>query len=223
MINLSSNSLSKEDCVLEIPELKYDKTELQKIYEQVKDFARVKYLPWVETKRDFKKVEESKSTIIQYNDHEIRNPLEFGKGVNLLEFDYIKDLANQFSFVHPIHPGNVTMILYKENFMFKPHVDGYANAVVMFPIFSSKELAPINFYHRTGMTYESYKEYPDVTDYDVIYTHHYSDKHATIFNSHVIHSIKTTTGFQVKLKFNVNEPFDSIRTKYRNNRLVSML
>jgi hypothetical protein len=222
-INLASTSLSKEDCILEIPEIQYDKAELFKIYEQVKHHARVKYLPWVETPKEFKKIEDSRGAVIQCGDHEIRNPEYFGKGVNLLDFDYIKKIAERFRFKHPVYPGNVAILIYKENFIFKPHVDGYANSVVMLPIVVSETPSPIDFYHQPNMVFEQYKEYDGIPDDSLIYSHQYSDNYATIFNSHVIHGVKPTTGFQVRLKININEPFESVREKYKNGELVTML
>lgn len=215
-IDLSSNDIIPEDCVLEIPEITYDKFELLKIYEQVKDHARVKYLPWSKTpNNEFVKPDEAKAVTIQYNDHEIRNPSEHGKGVNLLDFEYIRDLFSNFNL--KIHPASISMMIYKEGYVFKPHVDGWAASVLMFPIIST---SAIDFYHEKGMQFESYKEYP--IDYDkIIYSHYYNDIHPTIFNSHIIHGVKPTTDFQVKLKVNLNEDFYSIRERYKAGILLT--
>lgn len=222
VVNLSADKLTKEDCILEIPEITYDKNELLKIYEQVKDHARVKYLPWRETPKEFTQKEHSKALVIQHTDNEIRNPQEFGKGVNLLDFEYIRELTRRFNFSHPITSPNLSMLVYRDNFIFKPHADGWAAAVIMFPIFVSDVASPIDFYHEPNMKFESYKEYDYMTDDKIIYTHDYSDTHPTIFNSHVVHGVRPTTGLQIKLKINIAEQFYSIREKYRNGTLVSM-
>jgi hypothetical protein len=213
-INLSSNNINPEDCILEIPNVTYDKNELLKIYEQVKDYARVKYLPWNKTPTEFAKKDDVKAVTIQYNDHEIRNPADHGGGVNLLDFEYIRNLVGRFNL--NIHPANVSMIIYKEGYVFKPHVDGWAASVLMFPIMST---SAIDFYHETGMQFESYKEY--AMGYDkIIYSHYYSDTYPTFFNSHIIHGVKPTLGFQVKLKINLNDDFYSIRERYKSGILV---
>jgi hypothetical protein len=214
IINLSADILNKEDCVLELPELQYDKTELLKIYEQVKDYARVKYLPWRETPPEYVKKDEAKALSIQYSDHEIRNPSDHNKSVNLLDFEYIKNLVSRFNI--KIHPASVNMLIYKEDYVFKPHADGWAASVIMFPIIST---SAIDFYHESGMQFESYKEYE--MGYDkIVYSHYYTDKYPTIFNSHIIHGVKPTSGFQVKLKINLDEQFYSIRKKYKNGFLI---
>lgn len=213
-IDLSSNDIIPEDCILEIPEIIYDKLELLKIYEQVKDHARVKYLPWSKTPNGFVKNDEAKALTIQYNDHEIRNPDDHGRGVNLLDFKYIRDLFSNFNL--KIHPASISMMIYKEGYVFKPHVDGWAASVLMFPIIST---SAIDFYHETGMQFESYKEY--AMEYDkIIYSHYYNDTYPTFFNSHIIHGVKSTTGFQVKLKMNLNDDFCSIRERYKAGMLV---
>jgi hypothetical protein len=219
VINLSSNKITKEDCILEIPEVSYDKNKLLEIYEQVKDYARVKYLPWRETPKEFIQKDNSKALVIQHTDNEIRNPNEFGKGANLLEFSYIRELTERFNFNRKIVSSDISMIVYKDGFTFKPHADGHAACVVMFPIIVSSY---IDFYHESNMVFESYKEY-DKMDYDkIVHSHYYNETYATIFNSHVIHGVKPTKGFQVKLKINMNEQFHSVREKYKNGTLVSM-
>ena len=213
---MMTRKITKEDCVLELPELEYDKNELLKIYEQVKDHARVKYFPLYPTPAEYTKPEDSPSLSIQYNDYEIRNPADHGKGVNLLDFDYINRLAQRINFNFKLHPANVSMLIYKDGTIFRPHVDGYSASVVMFPIIVSSTL---EFYHEPGMTYEACKEYE--MGYDkIVYSHTYPDTYATLFNSHVIHGVKPTTGFQVKLRFNTNEQFYSIREKYKNKNLI---
>lgn len=213
-VNLSSNNITSEDCILEIPEITYDKNELLKIYEQVKNYARVKYLPWSKTPSEFIKNDESKALTIQYNDHGIRNPSDCNGGVNLLDFKYIRNLFSRFNL--KIHPENVSMLIYKEGYIFKPHVDGWAASVLMFPIIST---SAIDFYHEKDMQFESYKEYS--MGYDkIIYSHYYKDASPTFFNSHIIHGVKPTTGFQVKLKVNLNEDFCSIRERYKDGPLV---
>lgn len=208
--------LTKDSCLLELPELQYDKNELLKIYNEVKDYARVKYLPWKEVPSTFTKPEDSKSLIIQSHDYQIKNPDDHNKGINLLEFDYIRNLAERFNFNHKIYPQNIMILVYKEGYVFKPHVDGYAASVVMFPIITT---SPIDFYYDNSVEFELSKEYELGYD-NICYTHHYSDKYATIINSHAIHGVRPTTGLQVKLKFNINESFHSIKQKYLNERLI---
>lgn len=210
--------IKPEDCVLELHQIEYDKNELVKIYEEVKEKSRVKYLPWRETPKEFTKRENAKALILQYDDHEIRNPADHRKGVNLLQFDYIKQLVSKFNFDHEIHAGHITMLIYNDNFVFKPHVDGYAKSVVMFPIILPPIPSPVDFYEY-DQSYEINREF-DIDEDRIAYTHYYSDINPTIFNSHLVHGVRSTTGFQVKMKININEDFSSILEKYKNGTLI---
>lgn len=219
VIDLSSEILTSKDCILEIPEIEYDNNELIKIYESIKDFARVKYLPWKETPDQFISKEESKSLIIQYDNYQIRNPYEQeGMTVNLLDFEYISNLAKRFKI--PLYPGNFSITIYKEGYEFKPHIDGYAASVIMFPITGDFSDKTLNFYHRPGMEYETYKEY-EMDNSNIFFSHSYNTTNPIIFNSHIVHGVKKLLKPQIKLKINTNHQFGLIRQQYIDGHLIA--
>lgn len=208
-----------QDCVLDIPEIQYDKHEIQKIYEQVKQYERIK----VRTGYTYPPGFVSKTRVIQYDDHNIPDPSDRGKTVNFLDFDYIRKLVNQFKFADMVHPAQITMISYAEGFTFPPHFDGeQAATVVMFPFIESSEPVKLDFYHEDGIEYTPFANYDDMNYDRIFYTHTYSDSHPTLFNSQIIHGIKPTVGFNVRLKINVPEKFSSVVQKYKEGTLVSV-
>lgn len=208
---------TKQDCILEIPEIEYDKTELVKIYEQVKGYSRIKRRPNKVYPPGFV----SKTLVMQYDDHGIPNPEDFGKSVNFLDFEYIRNIAEQFNLKKKIHPGNITMMSYADGFDFNPHVDGpQASSVIMFPFIATGSTAEIDFYYQENIDYVPFENYEDMGYSKIFYSHTYSDKYPTVFNSQIIHGIKPISGFQVRLKINVPEKLLAIRQRYESGLLL---
>lgn len=208
-----------QECFLEISEIEYDKSELVKIYEKVKQYERIKKRNGYNYPEGFV----SKTRVIQFDDHNIPNPEDFGKSVNFLDFDYIRSITNRFNFNSKIYPGQITMISYADGFTFPPHVDGtQATSVIMLPFICPPEPIKLDFYHEDGLEYVPFANYVDMDDSKIFYTHTYSETNPTIFNSQIIHGIKPTSGLNVRLKINIPELFSVVRQKYRSKTLVSV-
>jgi hypothetical protein len=209
--------------VIEIHDLWYDRNILLEIFNQAKDHARVKGLKWRDKPVIPTPANEALSVVIQYGDYMMVDPKRNGLSYNLLEHEYIKKLVDKLNFEHPITPRNVDIIWYRPGFEFEPHTDHYAASTMMWPIFPEDGGQPIDFYYKENLEIKKGEanEFKNiVTDDDIIYTHHYSTTHPTIFNSHWIHGVRLVDRERAFLRLRLNENFESIVNKYRNKTLI---
>lgn len=212
--------INRDDCVLEIKELVYDRLELLKIFEQTKTFARVKGLPWRNRPDKVVSTENAKCVVIQHGEHMMLDESKKDLSCNLLKFPYIEQLVSRLNFEHKITAGNVDIIWYRPGFKFEPHTDNYAYSTMMWPIVPEDGGAPVDFYHREGIEIKIPGEYKMLTDNDITLTHYYSTEYPTVFNSHVIHGVREVKYERAYFRLRINEDFISIREKYKNGKLL---
>ena len=207
--------LKFEDCLLELPELTYDRSKLVEVFEQTKEYSRVKSLIWSTPSKN--SIVSAKNVVIQSHDYMILKEEEQGKGINLLDFQYIKELVDRLDI--PVNHTNLDIMWNRPGFRFWPHVDRWAASVFVWPILADGEFNPIDFYNYSGEIIQD-REYRQLTDSDIALTHSYSDKHATVFNSHLVHGVRTVKNHRVFLRLRINEELSSIRHRYLNNKLI---
>ena len=209
--------------LLELPELTFDRLELLKIFEHAKPYARLKGLKWKEKPKTLITIEDAKCIVIQYGDHMMLDSSKSNLSYDFLQHQYLKDIMQRLKFTHEITAGNIDIIWYRPGFQFEPHVDHYAAATMMWPIFPAGGGAPIDFYYNeTVKIEEGVAAGLDgiITEADLIHTHYYNTTCPTIFNSHWIHGVRTVTEERAYLRLRINERFDSIVNKYKNKELV---
>lgn len=213
--------INKTDCILELTELLYDKSKLLEIFEQTKQYARVKGLPWRDRPDRVAAVSDAKCVVIQHGEHMMLDNTKTNLSCNLLEFDYIKSLVTRLNFSHKITPGNVDIIWYRPGFKFEPHTDNYAYSTMMWPIIPDDGGAPIDFYHKDGIEIKIPGEYKMLSDADIAVTHYYSTQHPTIFNSHKIHGVKSVNSERAYFRLRINESFTELLRKYKTGELIN--
>lgn len=207
--------MTSQDCILELPEMTYDKNKLVEIFNQTKKYARVKSLPW--RPPYISDVDKAYNVVIQSHDYMMLNEQDKGQGFNLLEFDYIRNILNRLD-LHVDHT-NLDIMWNRPDFRFSPHIDGWAASVIVWPILSDGDFNPVDFYDYDGKTTLS-SEYKQLTDADIAYTHHYSDTCATVFNSHLIHGVRLVKNNRIFLRLRTNVEFETIKEKYNNGTLI---
>jgi hypothetical protein len=214
--------MNKEDYLLELTELSYDRSQLKDIFDAVKSHARIKGLPWRGKPGVNLDTEKAKCLVIQHGEHMMLDSTKAHLSYNLLTNDYIKSLVSKINFGHKITEHNIDIIWYRPGFVFEPHTDAYSHSTLMWPIYPDGGGAPIDFYHRDGIEIKLPGEYKNiVTDNDIIYTHYYSTEYPTVFNSHRIHGVKSVNEDRVYLRLRLNESFDELLTKYKNGELIN--
>lgn len=206
--------------LLELPTLNYDRARLQEIFNEVRDKARIKHLPWRGAVNS--NVSEVTGLVIQFGDFMMADTSKDNLSCNLLSFPYISQLVNQLN-VSQIYPDQIDIIWYKPGFSFEPHVDHRAASTVMFPIFPEDGGAPIDFYYREDIQLEAgvaanFKN--KLTNADINYTHYYSTHYPTIFNSHWIHGVRTVDRDRAYLRVRLSESFNNIIEKFNNHILI---
>jgi hypothetical protein len=209
--------------LIEILELKYDRNVLLEIFNQSKEYARLKGLKWRETPKSLVEIEKATSVVIQYGDYMMLDSNKSNLSYNFLQHDYIKNLVNNLNFSHEITPGNIDIIWYRPGFEFEPHTDHYAASTMMWPIFPEDGGQPIDFYYKKDLEIkkgEAAEFKNKVSLEDIIYTHNYSTTYPTIFNSHWIHGIRKVANERAFLRLRINENFESIVEKYKNGKLI---
>ena len=220
--------MNQEDFFIQLKNFPYDRDALVEIYKKVAHTARLKGLVW----KPLPKVDphitpytRGTSAVIQCGNYQMVDPSKDHLSCNLLEFDYVQDLVSRLNFDHPILPENCDMLLYNPNAKFSPHTDHYAASTMMWPILPliDEDSAPIHFHHRDDVEVipgnaRSYEH--EITDNDIVYTHHYGSEFPTIFNSHTIHSIPRVKSFRVSLRLRIGESYHSILNKYKSGTLV---
>jgi hypothetical protein len=208
-----------EDCILELPELSYDKSKLNDIFETVKSYARVKSLPWIipTTAQD---AATARNVVIQSHDYMIMNNEDHGKGTSLLAIPYIREIMDKLNF--EIIDPHLDIMWNRPGFKFFPHTDGWAKSVFVWPIFSDGDYNPIDFYNYEDDVIIN-KEYKNLTSGDIFYTHHYSDCYPTVFNSHLIHGVDLVKNHRIFLRLRSDIPFSELRKKYHDKTLFKNL
>ena len=207
--------LKLEDCVLELPELVYDKTKLMEIFEEVKDYARVKSLPW--TQPSLNSIRTAKNVVIQSHDHMILKESEQGRGVNLLDFPYIREIVARLDI--PVNHTSLDIMWNRPGFKFYPHVDGWAASVFVWPIFSDGDFNPADFYNYSGeITLNS--EYRQLTDIDIAHTHNYSNEYVTVGNSHLIHGVRSVKNNRIFMRLRTDTEFNIVKKRYKDGTLI---
>lgn len=213
--------IDKTNCIIELTELTYDKSKLLEIFEQTKQYARVKGLPWRDRPNRVAEVSDAKCVVIQHGDHMMLDNTKADLSCNLLEFDYIKSLVSRLNFSHKITPGNVDIIWYRPGFKFEPHTDNYAYSTMMWPIIPDDGGAPIDFYYKAGVEIKIPGEYKMLSDTDIALTHYYSTSYPTIFNSHAIHGVRSVNTERAYFRLRINESFADLSRKYKTGELIN--
>jgi hypothetical protein len=203
-----------EDCLLELPELTYDRNKLVEVFAQTKAYARVKSLPWANPALNA--VETAKNVVIQSHDYMMMKEDERGKGINLLDFPYIRELVDRLDI--EVNDTNLDIMWNRPGFKFWLHVDKWAASVFVWPILADGEFNPIDFYNYDGEIVLE-REYRQLTEKDIALTHNYSDKHATVFNSHLIHGVRTVKNHRVFLRLRADVELKILRGKYHSGTL----
>jgi hypothetical protein len=209
--------------LLEIPELQFDRDQLLEIFEQAKPYARLKGLVWKEKPKWLPPLDKATCLVIQSGEYMMLDKDKANMGYNLLQHDYLKDIMKRLRFSHEIKSGNIDIIWYRPGFQFEPHVDHYAAATMMWPIFPASGGAPIDFYYNENVKIEAGVAAGlegIITKKDLIHTHYYNTTYPTIFNSHWIHGVRRVTEERAYLRLRINESFESIVNKYNNKELV---
>jgi hypothetical protein len=207
--------LTLEECILELPELTYDKDKLVEVFEQVKGYARVKSLSW--TPPSLNSIESARNVVIQSHDYMMLKEEEQGKGVNLLDFPYVRELVDRLDI--EVNHTNLDIMWNRPGFRFLPHVDRWAASVFVWPILSDGEFNPVDFYNYDGEIVQD-REYPQLTLKDIALTHNYSDTYATVFNSHLIHGVRMVKNNRIFMRLRTDTEFHVIREKYQNGALI---
>lgn len=211
--------ITLDDCLLTVSSISYDKDHLKTLFEEVKHCGRVRVPPWIKNKTNIS-LESAKFLSIQYGNILQADPSLSHLSVNLLEFDYINDLLKKFNFENEIQPFDVEFLWYKIGNIVYPHVDGYAQSVLIFPIFPEQGNAPIDFYDREGLEHSHGDHRFNVFDNNIVLTHHYNQCSPTIINSHLIHGVRYVSRDRVCLRIRIPEKFSSIRNKYLQGQLI---
>jgi hypothetical protein len=206
--------LTQEDCILELPELTYDRTKLVEVFEQVKNYARVKSLAW--RPPSLNSVESARNVVIQSHDYMMLKEEEQGKGVNLLDFPYVRELVDRLDI--EVNHTNLDIMWNRPGFRFLPHVDRWAASVFVWPILSDGEFNPIDFYNYDGDIIQD-TEYPQLTLKDIALTHNYSSQYPTVFNSHLIHGVRTVKNNRIFMRLRTDTEFPVIMKRYKNRTL----
>jgi hypothetical protein len=215
--------MTKDKFILELPELVYSRQELEDIFNQCKQFGRLKGLKWREKPRTLIELDQATCLVIQYGDNMMLDESKNNLSYNFMQHDCIRNVVKRLNFNHAISPSNIDMLWYRPGFEFEPHVDHYAAATMMWPIIPESGGAPIDFYHNDKVTFTpgepaAFKDI--ITTDDLIYTHYYNTTYPTIFNSHQIHGVRTVDHVRVYLRLRINEAFDSIVQKYNSGTLI---
>jgi hypothetical protein len=206
-----------QECILELPELTYEQQKLKDVFEEVKGYARVKSLPWANPALNA--VETAKNVVIQSHDYMMMKEDERGKGINLLDFPYIRELVERLDI--EVNDTNLDIMWNRPGFKFWPHVDKWAASVFVWPILADGEFNPIDFYNYDGEIVLE-REYRQLTEKDIALTHNYSDKHATVFNSHLIHGVRTVRNHRVFLRLRTDVELKILRGKYHSGTLFTV-
>jgi hypothetical protein len=214
--------MNKDDFLLELTQLTYDRNKLKEIFNSVKSYARIKGLPWRGKPGVNLDTEKAKCLVIQYGDHMMLDSTKSHLSYNLLENDYIKSLVSKINFGHRITENNIDIIWYRPGFVFEPHTDSYSHSTLMWPIYPDSGGAPIDFYEKEGVEIKLPCEYKNiVSDSDIVYTHFYSTSYPTVFNSHKIHGVKSVNEERVYLRLRLNESFEDLMKKYKDGELIN--
>jgi hypothetical protein len=209
--------ITSEDCILELPELTYDKSKLVDIFEQVKGYARVKSLAWRNPVFRVDTIDTATNVVIQSHDYMMLKEEDKGKGINLLDFSYIRELVDRLDV--SVNETNLDIMWNRPGFKFWPHVDRWAASVFVWPILADGEFNPVDFYNYDGdIILDS--EYRQLTDSDIAVTHNYSGVHATVFNSHLIHGVRKVENNRIFLRLRTDTEFSILKDKYRNGKLI---
>jgi len=209
--------------LLEIPELSFDQAKLLEIFEQAKPFARIKGLVWRKYYNVTRTIEQAKCLVIQHGEYMMLDKTKTDLSYSFLQHQYIKNIMQRLQFTHEITAGDIDIIWYRPGFRFEPHVDHYAASTMMWPIFPVDGGAPIDFYYNENIKLEAgvAAGFDGIISEDnLIHTHYYNTAFPTIFNSHWIHGVRTITEERAYLRLRINESFESIVSKYKNNELV---
>jgi hypothetical protein len=226
---LLNNSMNTDDFVLDLPELNYDRSKMEELFEQLKPNFRIKGLPWwgdVEKKEyDINDINKYKGVVVQYGEHMMIDPTKSHLSVNLLDFKIVRDIAERLNLDEPINPYSVDINWYRvTDFYFEPHVDYYASSTMIFPIIPEQDFQPIDFYDRSKVDYvegETHSFEDILKDEDILHTHYYGSNYGTIFNSHWPHGIRPLSrANRAALRFRTKEKFSSIMAKYKNGTLL---
>ena len=183
-------------------EISYDREELKSWFESVReysdDFGLV--LNRQRTESTSKNLTHDKSF-----QHGLFDTIDtFGKiNKHIVEFETISKLVNKFNFGDVLDPTNVDVLIYKPGYVFHPHVDFHMYCGIMFPIYPDKDASPIDFYRLPeGETWQRAKGYGGSIkrERDLNYSYHYSLKHPSMFNGHVIHGVRNNDKERVFLR-----------------------
>lgn len=211
--------LEKENFLFEVTELPYDSKKLASYFEQIKNHGRCKGLAWRPNQK-IPTFENARALVYQHSDYLMLDLNQHGKGINLLDNPYIKELVSVFNFDHEIISQHVDIVWNRPGYDFKPHVDGYAATTVFWSFIPEVCETPINFYYRDDVVLKQNQEYLQMTDDDIVFSHYYSAKYPAIFNSHQVHGVKPVTNHRVQLRLRINESYDSVRKKYQSGTLI---
>ncbi len=201
---------------VEIDEIKYDREELEDLYNQHKHNIMqfgdyMQYL--TPTKREFKGRKGMNAVAVQKTE-----------GKDLLEYPQVKKYVDMFNWKQYPGPRDVDFLHYDVGYKFHPHTDHYMNMAIMFPVLPIKDITPISFYSREGHNPErnvNYEKKHGWTDDDIDYLHYYSMEHPTAFNGMAIHGVPTITQERVILRVKcLGETFESVVDKLKKGTFV---
>jgi hypothetical protein len=194
----------------EIDEISYDRQRLLNFSKKFSDCI----IPF----HEYKKVKEESNKLHGFN---IVNA-SLLEGKNLIDYEEIHEIIDLFNFEFPLGPEEVDIIHYDIGFSFPPHTDPYMKAGIMFPILPDNGGSPISFYEKEGISVEPRKDYTNlISEKDILYTHHYSTVHPTLFSSYSIHSVDKTTQERVYLKLKIcKETFEDLVQKHQKGLLL---
>jgi len=146
---------------------------------------------------------------------------ELLEGKKLIEYNEVSELVELFNFYTGIE-YDVDLMHYDPGFTFHPHTDHPMQCGIMFPILLEDGDAPIIFYENEDIEIVPRKNYSSIiTENDILYKHHYSTLHPTLFNAQAIHGVDTVSKERVYLRIKIlNQSFNSILEKYKKGELI---
>ena len=220
--------MDKDQFVIEVDDMPYDRAALLRVFEQAKPYARIKGLGWQDNSHlETWNVDTAPAVVIYSGSYMNIDSGKKDLNYNFLKHESVRRMIERLNFSHPITEGNVDMIWYRPGFKFEPHIDHYAKSTMMWPIIPDDAGAPIDFYYKSNIDLipliqsgkpAGFKD--QVTDSDICCTHYYSTAVPTIFNSLWIHGVRPVATERVYLRLRINEPFESIVSKYKSGTLV---
>lgn len=211
--------MDSQQFVLDLPELAYDISELRKVFDATKDKARTKTLKYREVGNLTKNPDDANCVVIAAG-------IEyFGTAeprVNLLEFDYIKNIVDRLNLEEKVQPEHIDINWTRSGFIFEPHVDDWAWSNIMWLITPAETSAPIDYYRKDNIEIPKNQQYGffNLTDDDILYTHYYKEYCPTVTNGLWPHGVRRTDNERILLRLKIHEPFSLLYKKYKAGRLI---